>query len=123
MAPDGLAIVAGRGDLPRLIAEDCARRGATYRVVVFDGVPLEWTPGHPVVAATITINFRRSLPLHRIYIGEASITSVEGTKVYTQGRIHDPATGTVFSDGTGLFIIQPLERFGEFLPTGPSVQG
>ena len=31
---DGLAIVAGRGDLPRLIAEDCARRGRTYRVVV-----------------------------------------------------------------------------------------
>ena len=48
---DGLAIVAGRGDLPRLIAEDCARRGRTYRVVVFDGVPLDWTDGHPVLRA------------------------------------------------------------------------
>ena len=38
MAGDGLAIVAGRGALPRLIAEDCARRGRPYRVVVFDGV-------------------------------------------------------------------------------------
>jgi UDP-2,3-diacylglucosamine hydrolase len=49
--PDGLAIVAGRGDLPRLIAEDCARRGRTYRVVVFEGVPLDWLDGHPALAA------------------------------------------------------------------------
>lgn len=52
MAPEtGLAIVAGRGALPRLIAEDCARRGRAYRVVVFAGVPLDWTTGHPVVRA------------------------------------------------------------------------
>ena len=51
MPADGLAIVAGRGDLPRLIAEDCARRGRTYRVVAFDGVPLDWTDGHPVLRA------------------------------------------------------------------------
>jgi UDP-2,3-diacylglucosamine hydrolase len=48
---DGLAIVAGRGALPRLIAEDCARRGRPYRVVVFDGVGLDWLAGHPVLAA------------------------------------------------------------------------
>ena len=48
---DGLAIVAGRGALPRLVAEDCARRGRPYRVVVFEGVALDWLAGHPVVAA------------------------------------------------------------------------
>jgi DUF1009 family protein len=48
-AEGGLAIVAGRGVLPRLIAEDCARRGRSYRVVAFEGVPLDWTAGHPVV--------------------------------------------------------------------------
>ena len=51
MPEDGLAIVAGRGDLPRLIAEDCARQGRTYRVVAFDGVALDWLDGHPVVRA------------------------------------------------------------------------
>ncbi len=53
MASDatGLAIVAGRGALPRLIAEDCARRGRPYRVVAFDGVPLDWTDGHPLLPA------------------------------------------------------------------------
>jgi DUF1009 family protein len=50
-AADGLAIVAGRGALPRLIAEDCARAGRPYRVVVFDGVPLDWTAGHPLLPA------------------------------------------------------------------------
>jgi DUF1009 family protein len=48
---DGLAIVAGRGDLPRLIAEDCARRGQSYRVVVFDGVALDWLGAHPEIGA------------------------------------------------------------------------
>jgi len=37
--------------LPRLIAEDCARRGQPYRVVVFDGMRLDWTGGHPVLRA------------------------------------------------------------------------
>ena len=48
---DGLAIVAGRGALPRLIAEECARSGRPYRVVVFDGVELDWLDGHPVLRA------------------------------------------------------------------------
>jgi DUF1009 family protein len=52
VAAEGIAIVAGRGELPRLIAEDCARRGTPYRVVVFDGVALDWLAGHPVVAAS-----------------------------------------------------------------------
>lgn len=48
-AADGLAIVAGRGDLPRLIAEDCAARGAPYRVVVLGGLELPWLDGRPVI--------------------------------------------------------------------------
>lgn len=49
MAADGIAIVAGRGTLPRLIAEDCRRRRIPYRVVIFEGVTLDWLPGHPVL--------------------------------------------------------------------------
>lgn len=50
-AEDGLAIVAGRGALPRMIAEDCARRGRRYRVVRFPGVTLDWAEGHPILPA------------------------------------------------------------------------
>jgi UDP-2,3-diacylglucosamine hydrolase len=51
VAGEGLGILAGRGMLPRLIAEDCARRGRPYRVVVFEGVPLDWVERHPVLRA------------------------------------------------------------------------
>lgn len=46
-----LAIVAGNGVLPRLIAEDCARRDAPYRVIQFEGISLDWVKNHPVIPA------------------------------------------------------------------------
>ncbi len=51
MAAEGIAIVAGRGALPRLIAEDCRRRRVPYRVVIFEGVELDWLSSHPVIHA------------------------------------------------------------------------
>ncbi len=51
MPGDTLAIVAGSGTLPRLIAEDRKTRGAPYVVVALEGVALDWTEGHPVVPA------------------------------------------------------------------------
>jgi UDP-2,3-diacylglucosamine hydrolase len=47
-----LAIIAGRGPLPRLVAEACLRTGRPYRVVVFEGEPVDWTDGHPVIRAS-----------------------------------------------------------------------
>lgn len=49
----GLAIIAGRGPLPRLIAEAQARAGRPYRVVRLDGVPLDWAEEHPVIEAVL----------------------------------------------------------------------
>ena len=46
-----LAIVAGEGDLPRLLAEDCARRGRDYVLVLFAGFSPDWTAGHPQIKA------------------------------------------------------------------------
>lgn len=47
-----LAIIAGRGPLPRLVAEACLRAGRPYRVVVFDAEPVDWAGGHPVIRAS-----------------------------------------------------------------------
>ena len=47
-----LGIIAGSGVLPRLVAEDCARRGQDYVIVQFDGVALDWLDGHPLMSAT-----------------------------------------------------------------------
>lgn len=49
--PTGLAIVAGNGVLPRLLAEECQRVGRAYRVVLFARAKPLWAREHPVVRA------------------------------------------------------------------------
>jgi len=71
-----------------------------------------WVEGHPVVAATITINFLRRLPLEKILYAECRVSLAEGKKVLTEGRIYDPETGTEFCRGEGTFVKQPMESFG-----------
>ncbi|MSU89924.1 DUF1009 domain-containing protein [Rhodobacteraceae bacterium 2CG4] len=46
-----LAIVAGTGELPRMLAEECRRRKRPYLVVIFEGIRLSWAEEHPVVPA------------------------------------------------------------------------
>jgi hypothetical protein len=71
-----------------------------------------WVAGKPVVAASITIHFRKRLPLGRVLIVETLITSVAESKVQTTGRIFDPESGRVFCEGEGLFIEQSMDSFG-----------
>ena len=47
----GLAIIAGHGDLPRLLAEECQTSGRKYSVVEFENIPLDWASVHPVIPA------------------------------------------------------------------------
>lgn len=42
-----LAIVAGEGDLPRLIADECTRQGQPYLLVLFGGFAPDWVLGRP----------------------------------------------------------------------------
>jgi DUF1009 family protein len=46
-----LAIISGRGDLPRLLAEECHATGRAYVVVEFKNIPLGWASTHPVIPA------------------------------------------------------------------------
>jgi DUF1009 family protein len=46
-----LAIVAGDGDLPKLLAEDCVRTGRDYVVVLLAGFSPEWAADRPVIKA------------------------------------------------------------------------
>ena len=80
----GLAIVAGRGDLPRLLAEDCARRAEPYRVVVFDGVTLDWIASHPVFRASFEKPGRLFAALRSARRAQSSASS--------RGRSPRPAT-------------------------------
>ncbi len=74
-----------------------------------------WVEGHPVVAATITINFRKRLPLERVLRVECFVDVVDDKKVTTKGKIFDPESGTVYAEGEGTFVKQPIESFGKLV--------
>lgn len=46
-----LAIVAGQGDLPRLLAEECTRRKQDFVVVLFAGFRPDWLADYPICPA------------------------------------------------------------------------
>lgn len=48
---DPLAIIAGEGVLPRLVAEECRRIGRPCTIVVFEGIELDWVREYPVIPA------------------------------------------------------------------------
>lgn len=63
-----------------------------------------WLSGKTVLAAKIEINFREPLPLGTVLTMRAEVTRIEGKKVYASGRL-EADDGTVYSDGTGLFVV------------------
>ncbi len=73
-----------------------------------------WLAGHAVVAAKLTINFRRMLPLENEVLLETWVERVDGKKVVTRGRLFD-RDGEPYAEGEGLFIVLGAERFGSLL--------
>ena len=73
-----------------------------------------WLAGHAVVAAKLTINFRRMLPLENEVLLETWVERVDGKKVMTRGRLFD-REGEPYAEGEGLFIMIGGERFGTLL--------
>lgn len=69
-----------------------------------------WVAGYPVVAATISVNFHRKLPLGTVAVAEAHVDRVEGRKVHTVGRLYVDEDEP-FATATGIFIVQKIEAF------------
>lgn len=59
--------------------------------------------GHTVVAANISINFHKLVPLDSVVSAFTWVDRVEGKKVHTQGELKGP-DGTSYATGNGLFI-------------------
>jgi acyl-coenzyme A thioesterase PaaI-like protein len=71
-----------------------------------------WISGHPVLAASIKIDFRNTIPLQTIAFFEGWVDTVSGRKVTTRSRLAGP-DGKLFAEGEGLFI--RMEKFfGQF---------
>ena len=73
-----------------------------------------WLDGHPVVAAALNVQFKMSVPLGTDCIVSTWVLKTEGRKITVQGRLSHPDTDDLFAHSEGLFITQPMERFGEF---------
>jgi acyl-coenzyme A thioesterase PaaI-like protein len=62
-----------------------------------------WLAGHPVVAARLTTDFRRMLPLGTVCTIEPEVERVEGRKVHVAARIVGP-DGTVYAEASAIFV-------------------
>ncbi len=70
-----------------------------------------WMLGEPVVAAELTVRFRRMLPLGTKVVVETRVERADGRKIHMGATLRDVA-GTVFADGSGLFIQIDPARVG-----------
>lgn len=70
-----------------------------------------WMAGYTVLAAKLTTEFRRMLPLNTEVLLEAWVDQVDGRKVRTRGRLFGPG-GELYAEGEALFIVLDPERFG-----------
>ena len=73
-----------------------------------------WILGYTVVAAKMTVHYRKMLALGAVTTIEAKVTSVNGKKIITKGKIYDEAE-TLYAESEGLFITISPERFGEMI--------
>ena len=68
-----------------------------------------WIAGHPVLAAEITVRFRKSLPLHTVTEFHAWVEEVRGRKIITKGVLLGK-NGEIYSESTGLFMVMTKDR-------------
>lgn len=62
-----------------------------------------WLGGYPALAANLTVDFKRMIPLGEVARIEARILEVSGRKVITNGQLTD-AAGAPYALARGLFI-------------------
>ncbi len=65
--------------------------------------------GHTVVAANISIDYLKMVPLETVASAITRVSKVAGKKVYTEAQLVG-GDGTIFSRGKGLFITIPFNK-------------
>jgi acyl-coenzyme A thioesterase PaaI-like protein len=76
-----------------------------------------WLAGHRSVAARISVDYLKMLPLCTLATVEAWVEKAQGRKVYTKGLIRDLGQ-TVYTTSEGLFIAVSAEKFGQVSDSG-----
>lgn len=75
-----------------------------------------WANQHSVVAANLNINYRGMVPLGLIHQLHASVTEVDGRKIFVTGQLCHAQTGDVLAEATGLFIELEHGQFKQHRP-------
>lgn len=73
-----------------------------------------WVQGHRVLAGTLTIRYRTSIPLDTVATVWTEIVRVEGRKVFTLGRLLG-ADGVLYTEAEGVFVRMRPEQEAAFL--------
>jgi acyl-CoA hydrolase len=69
-----------------------------------------WMIGHTVVAARVTVNFRRPVPLGTVTWIRAFVEQVKGRKVFARGMVTTAHETEIFADAEGLFVVIDADR-------------
>jgi acyl-coenzyme A thioesterase PaaI-like protein len=72
-----------------------------------------WAAGHPVVVASLTVDFRQLLPLGTDATFEAWIDRTEGRKIWTRARLLD-GSGQLLAEGRALCVTLADEHVEKF---------
>lgn len=72
-----------------------------------------WAAGHPVVVASLTVDFRQLLPLGTDAAFEAWIEKMEGRKIWTRARLLGPS-GQLLAEGRALCVTLNDEHVEKF---------
>jgi acyl-coenzyme A thioesterase PaaI-like protein len=72
-----------------------------------------WAEGHPVVVASLKIDFRKMLPLGTDATFETWIDHIEGRKIHTRGRLVGP-TGELIAEGRAICVTLGNEHMEKF---------
>jgi hypothetical protein len=87
--------------------------GGSMAAVLDEGMGFAaWFAGNPVVAASITVDFEKRLPLGVVLEVRTQVQETTESKVNTTGRIQSRDGSEVYARATGLFVKRPIEEFG-----------
>ena len=102
-------------DFPLSIPESLAEQARIVAILDEAMGAAAWIRGHMVLAARLTANFRRPIPLGTVATLEAWVESADGRKVYTQARLTG-ASDRLLADGSGVFVMLDPERLAAIVP-------
>ncbi len=100
MIRPAIAIIAGSGDLPKRLAEECRRKGLAYHVVLFGNSAPAWMQAHPRIGAEFERVGQLLADLHRAGCGE----------VVFAGAMVRPDLDPAKLDRLGLALAETLRR-------------